>query len=234
MQLVLECGPALGSSLASARRWHGPLGALAVHLAVAVLWLAWPAAPTPGDGETVIEMVLAPPPPPPVEAPKPPPAPQPVAEPVKPPPPAPAAPVHAPAPKPRAVAAPAASAAPVASEAPATAAAEAAAPASAPVAPAVPKAAAEPDLKPAPAEAPRPAYPRAARQRGWQGLVLVLVRVTEDGVPQEVSVKESSGHSVLDDAALEAVRRWRFTPARQAGHPVAAAVEVPVRFSLEG
>jgi protein TonB len=65
-------------------------------------------------------------------------------------------------------------------------------------------------------------------------VVLVLVRVAEDGIPLDVALKESSGHPMLDEAAIEAVRHWRFTPARQSGRAVTAAVEVPVRFSLEG
>lgn len=79
---------------------------------------------------------------------------------------------------------------------------------------------------------PKPAYPSLAQRRGWEGVVTLSVAVDETGAPQEVRVKESSGYSVLDRCAVEAVQRWRFVPARRAGRTVAAHVEVPVRFGL--
>ena len=79
---------------------------------------------------------------------------------------------------------------------------------------------------------PPPEYPLAARRRGQEGLVLLAVRVNESGSPVEVRVAESSGSSVLDDAALEAVKRWSFVPARRGDLTIAAWVEVPVRFRL--
>ncbi|MFW6162471.1 MAG: energy transducer TonB, partial [Planctomycetota bacterium] len=48
----------------------------------------------------------------------------------------------------------------------------------------------------------------------------------------EVRVARSSGHAVLDEAAVAAVRRWRFTPARAGGAAVTAEVEIPIRFRL--
>jgi len=79
---------------------------------------------------------------------------------------------------------------------------------------------------------PPPEYPAVARRRGQEGLVLLAVLVNESGAPGQVRVAESSGSSVLDDAALEAVQRWTFVPARRGEKPVAAWVEVPVRFRL--
>lgn len=81
---------------------------------------------------------------------------------------------------------------------------------------------------------PKPAYPPLAQKRGWEGVVTLLVAVDETGAPQEVKVKASSGYSLLDRCAVEAVQRWRFTPARRGGKAVAANVEVPIRFGLEG
>ncbi len=91
---------------------------------------------------------------------------------------------------------------------------------------------AEPDIRPSALQQPRPFYPRIARQRGWQGVVVLRVAVDERGHPCEVGVQTSSGHPVLDEAALEAVRQWRFAPARLAGLAIASTVDVPVRFSL--
>jgi protein TonB len=79
---------------------------------------------------------------------------------------------------------------------------------------------------------PSPPYPESARRRGVEGLVVLEVRVSAAGAPDSVQVSRSSGHDLLDRAAADAVRRWRFTAARRAGVAVAATVEVPIRFSL--
>lgn len=81
---------------------------------------------------------------------------------------------------------------------------------------------------------PKPAYPLAARRRGMQGRVLVSAHVRSDGACAEVRLHRSSGHSLLDQSALEAVRHWRFLPARRAGTAIDSWVEVPVSFRLEG
>jgi len=78
-----------------------------------------------------------------------------------------------------------------------------------------------------------PRYPEDARERGWEGVVVLNVSVGADGRADSVRVSRGSGHAVLDHAAADAVRRWRFEPARRAGMPVAAAVDVPIRFRLE-
>ena len=78
-----------------------------------------------------------------------------------------------------------------------------------------------------------PAYPRLARERGEQGRVLLRVNVSADGSPIEVAVVQTSGHPSLDSAALTAIREWRFVPAMQAGRPVPAEADVPVRFRLD-
>jgi len=79
---------------------------------------------------------------------------------------------------------------------------------------------------------PKPEYPEAARQQRQQGVVEVNVLVGADGRASEVSVSRSSGFTLLDQAAVQAVRRWIFEPARAGGLPVSSRVEVPVRFSL--
>jgi len=78
-----------------------------------------------------------------------------------------------------------------------------------------------------------PVYPPQAVQRGFQGTVVLLIQVTEDGLVGQLDLAESSGHSVLDAAAMYAVRTWRFAPARAGGRAVAATVRLPIRFSLE-
>lgn len=63
-------------------------------------------------------------------------------------------------------------------------------------------------------DAPPPDYPRLARRRGWEGSVLLELTLAADGSVHEVRVLESSARDVLDEAALGAVRTWRFVPGR--------------------
>lgn len=81
---------------------------------------------------------------------------------------------------------------------------------------------------------PEPVYPVSARRRGEQGTVMLKVLVTREGTAASVSVDKTSGFAVLDQAALEAVRKWRFAPARHGAEPVESAVLVPIVFRLEG
>ncbi|MCK4622108.1 MAG: energy transducer TonB [Desulfuromonadales bacterium] len=77
-----------------------------------------------------------------------------------------------------------------------------------------------------------PTYPRSARRQGWEGEVWLRVRVAVTGQVLKVRIERSSGHSILDRAALEAVRHWRFRPGRLGTKPVAVDVRVPVCFEL--
>lgn len=77
-----------------------------------------------------------------------------------------------------------------------------------------------------------PKYPDFARRNGWQGVVLVRVVVRPDGKVKAATLCRGSGYSVLDQAALDAVRRWLFQPKVAGGLAVESTVEVPVTFSL--
>ena len=79
---------------------------------------------------------------------------------------------------------------------------------------------------------PEPSYPPLARRRHQEGLVLLTVKVTAQGRASEVVLKQSSGFSLLDDAALQAVRDWEFEPARIGPFAMESEIEVPVRFKL--
>jgi TonB family protein len=92
--------------------------------------------------------------------------------------------------------------------------------------------AARPQVPAAYRQAPPPAYPAAAREQGFEGVVVLNVEVLATGRVGEVQVAVSSGARVLDETAVEAVRRWTFTPAHQGGRAVDSLVEVPVRFTL--
>ena len=78
----------------------------------------------------------------------------------------------------------------------------------------------------------RPSYPAAPRRLGIQGTTLLRVHVLADGRIGEVLVEKSGGHPDLDQAATEAVRAWRFDPARRGTEPVAMWVLLPVEFRL--
>lgn len=80
---------------------------------------------------------------------------------------------------------------------------------------------------------PKPPYPLAARRHGAQGRVILSVQVSTSGVSNTVLLKRSSGHAVLDNAALQTVQRWRFVPARRGESPVESWVDVPIIFRLE-
>lgn len=81
------------------------------------------------------------------------------------------------------------------------------------------------DMKP-------PVYPPRCLRMGIEGLVKVRVLVGENGRAQEVTIGKSSGETALDNAAMDAVRDWRFEPARRDGVPVRAWAIVPVEFKL--
>ncbi len=81
-------------------------------------------------------------------------------------------------------------------------------------------------------ENPPPKYPRLARRRNLEGVVLLSVLVDEFGKVRECEVANSSGHNVLDKAALKAVRCWRFTPGTVGGKPQEMWVKVPIRFHV--
>ncbi|AGA91509.1 TonB family protein [Thioflavicoccus mobilis 8321] len=80
---------------------------------------------------------------------------------------------------------------------------------------------------------PRPVYPLLARRQGIEGRVLIRVAVLDSGRVGRAEVSRGSGARALDNAALAAVRRWRFHPALRNGQAIAATITVPVIFRLE-
>lgn len=80
---------------------------------------------------------------------------------------------------------------------------------------------------------PKPSYPPLARRMGEEGKTTLRVLVSAEGLPERLELAESAGSPRLDDAALNAVRHWRFVPARQGEVAVAAWVRVPIAFRLE-
>ncbi|KPY39053.1 energy transducer TonB [Pseudomonas syringae] len=108
-------------------------------------------------------------------------------------------------------------------------------PVAAPAAPAPP---APKPVTPASASAgylrnPAPEYPSLAMRRGWEGTVLLRVQVLASGKPGEIQIQKSSGRDQLDDAALAAVKRWSFVPAKQGDVAQDGWVSVPIYFKIK-
>lgn len=103
--------------------------------------------------------------------------------------------------------------------------------------PAPPPPPAEPVLTKASADAgylrnPAPRYPDFAQQQGWEGTVILNVHVLANGKPKAVEIKQSSGRKILDDSAVQAVKRWSFVPAKLGDTATDSWVEVPIDFRL--
>jgi protein TonB len=79
----------------------------------------------------------------------------------------------------------------------------------------------------------KPRYPESARRQGFEGTTLLKIHVSERGMVEDVLIERSAGSQDLDLAAMEAVKQWRFEPARQGNRPVAVWVMLPVRFALK-
>lgn len=80
---------------------------------------------------------------------------------------------------------------------------------------------------------PAPVYPRLSKRLGEVGSVMLMVLVDAGGLPVQIDIQTSSKFERLDQAAMEAVRRWKFVAAKQGERPVAAWVLVPIHFSLK-
>ena len=77
-----------------------------------------------------------------------------------------------------------------------------------------------------------PQYPAEAQIQQWTGKVKLRVLVTVEGTVGAISVHQSSGYSVLDEAALAGVRAWRFIPARRGRTPISFEMVVPITYGL--
>ena len=78
---------------------------------------------------------------------------------------------------------------------------------------------------------PDPEYSEEARKAKYQGTVVLWLVVAPDGKPQQIKVQRSLGMG-LDEKAIEAVRQWRFEPAKKDGQPVPVMINVEVNFRL--
>lgn len=79
---------------------------------------------------------------------------------------------------------------------------------------------------------PHPKYPKISLRRKEAGTVLLALTVTAEGRAKDVRVLKTSGYPRLDKAALDAVKDWRFIPAKRLGRPVDADYQLPIHFKL--
>jgi protein TonB len=89
------------------------------------------------------------------------------------------------------------------------------------------------DELPLPVARTAPSYPAGARSKGITGAVTLSIQVDAQGRVTDVRVLKSEPAGTFDDAAVRAVRGWRFQPATYQGQPVAVRVEQRLAFDLE-
>ncbi len=77
-----------------------------------------------------------------------------------------------------------------------------------------------------------PIYPAIAKLRGYEGIVLVNAEILPNGSVGSTEVSKSSGYTILDKSAMEAVKLWKFEPAKKAGKPFSVRVKLPIKFVL--
>jgi TonB family protein len=85
---------------------------------------------------------------------------------------------------------------------------------------------------PKPLFQPEPEFSKEAREAKYQGTCVLALVVGTDGVPSNIRIVKSLGKG-LDDKAVEAVQKWRFTPGMKDGKPVPVALQIEVDFRLK-
>ena len=88
-------------------------------------------------------------------------------------------------------------------------------------------------LPPRVVSAPDPEYTEEARKAKIEGTVVLWVVISPDGVPQDIRIQHSLDPG-LNQKAIDAVRRWKFTPGSYEGNPVAVQINIEVNFRLFG
>lgn len=86
---------------------------------------------------------------------------------------------------------------------------------------------------PVPVRTVAPEYPSEMKRAGVPGVVTINCLIDEQGNVQEAKVAKSSD-GIFEQPALEAIRKWKFKPAKLEGSPVAMRVSIPIKFSING
>lgn len=90
------------------------------------------------------------------------------------------------------------------------------------------------DVPPKPIKITRPQYPRAAFERKVQGTVVIRILIDAEGNIPHDRAQVLNSIPGLDEAALDCIRAWKFTPAQKNGQPVATMARAPVGFRIFG
>ncbi len=77
-----------------------------------------------------------------------------------------------------------------------------------------------------------PVYPTLARNKGYEGTSVFIATINPDGTIKDLQLSQTSGHAILDKAAKEALRHWKFAPAKRNGTTVASQLRIPIVFRL--
>ena len=86
---------------------------------------------------------------------------------------------------------------------------------------------------PVPVRTVPPDYPAEMRRAGTSGVVTVSILIDEKGNVQEPLVVKSSPEA-FSQPAIEALAKWKFKPAKQAGEAIAMRVNIPIQFTNKG
>ena len=87
--------------------------------------------------------------------------------------------------------------------------------------------------RPSYADNPKPIYPQEAKEKGYEGEVVLRVEVLANGRVGQIEIRKSSSYEVLDQSALTAVKQWRFIPAKKGDVAIPLWVNIPIKFQLQ-
>lgn len=90
-----------------------------------------------------------------------------------------------------------------------------------------------PDVMPSIVKNMKPKYPRIAKKNGYEGTVLLKVEILKDGKVGNISIATSSGYDMLDQAAIESIQKWKFSPAKKQNECIDQWVNLPINFDLK-
>lgn len=77
-----------------------------------------------------------------------------------------------------------------------------------------------------------PSYPVAMKAQGLEASVLLNVVISSEGVPTSISVQDTSVPREFSDAAIDAVKQWRYKPTLLNGEPVEVLTTIQINFTL--
>ena len=86
--------------------------------------------------------------------------------------------------------------------------------------------------RPVPIKAPEPDFPESLRKRGVEGIVSINCEIDEEGNVSDATVTKAT-HPDFEKPAPDAIRKWKFKPAKKDGKPVKVRVTIPFHFNFD-